>query len=182
MAGALIRIPDPSLVVLIGAAGAGKSTFARRWFAPAEILSSDALRAELGQGEDDQRISRSAFSVLHERLARRLAAGLLTVVDATNVQATARRALLARRPGPAFPAIAVVLETAPAEVHARNRARLDRVVPATVVERQLAAVGQMSDQRLVADGFAAIHRVADTTRITVARDAASPRRETARRT
>lgn len=169
--GTVIRIANPSLVVLIGAAGAGKSTFARRWFRADEILSSDAIRAELGRGEDDQRISRTAFALLHRRLAARLAAGLLTVVDATNVQAAAWRALLARRPDPAFPAIALVLELPPAMVQARNLARLGRVVPAAVVDRQLAAVARVTDDRLVSDGFSAIHRVADASRVEVARDA-----------
>ena len=42
-----IEIADPSLVVLIGAAGAGKSTFAARNFAPDEILSSAPMAAPI---------------------------------------------------------------------------------------------------------------------------------------
>lgn len=37
-----ISIPDFSLVVLIGASGSGKSTFAHTHFKQTEILSSDA--------------------------------------------------------------------------------------------------------------------------------------------
>ena len=50
-----LSIPDPSLVVLIGAAGSGKSTFAARHFAPGEVLSSDAYRALIAGDPADQR-------------------------------------------------------------------------------------------------------------------------------
>jgi len=167
-----LRIPVPSLVVLIGASGAGKSTFARRWFPDASILSSDALRAELGRGEADQRVSRRAFEILHRDLAARLERRELTIVDATNIQPQARRALLARRPTPdraggepsfaPIRAVAIVLDVAPAEVHARNAARPGRVVPADVVDRQLAALRQSAtDEHLRAEGFDAIHRLTD---------------------
>ena len=43
-----IRLPDPCLVVLVGPAGAGKSTWARRWFDRAAIVSWDDLRAASG--------------------------------------------------------------------------------------------------------------------------------------
>jgi protein phosphatase len=36
-----VKIPDFSLVVLVGATGSGKSTFAARHFLPTEIMSSD---------------------------------------------------------------------------------------------------------------------------------------------
>ncbi len=39
-----ITIPELSLVVLIGASGSGKSSFAHKRFKPTEILSSDYWR------------------------------------------------------------------------------------------------------------------------------------------
>ena len=96
-------IPDPSLMLLVGAAGSGKSTLAARLFAPDEIVSSDALRAVVSGDEADQRATAVAFRILHRTLARRLPTGLLTVVDATNALAAHRRPLirLAQAAGPA---------------------------------------------------------------------------------
>ena len=72
----IIEVPEPCVVVLIGAAGSGKSTLAARSFAPGEILSSDAFRAMVSGSESDQRATRTAFSILHRQLAKRLGAHL----------------------------------------------------------------------------------------------------------
>jgi predicted kinase len=39
-----VRLPDPCLVVLVGATGAGKSLWAQTWFNAGQIVSSDRLR------------------------------------------------------------------------------------------------------------------------------------------
>jgi protein phosphatase len=127
-----IVISDPSLVVLVGAAGAGKSTFATRHFAPDEILSSDAFRAIVSGDEANQTATRAAFGRLHRELAARLGQGRLTVVDATNAQAWARRALLARAIAAGLGATAIVLDLPIAKVLARNAARPRRVDEAVV--------------------------------------------------
>ncbi|MGW4234997.1 AAA family ATPase, partial [Streptomyces sp. NPDC004980] len=82
-----LPVTDLSLVVLIGASGSGKSTFARKHFKPTEIVSSDFCRGLVADDENDQGASGDAFDVLHYIAGKRLAAGRLTVVDATNVQA-----------------------------------------------------------------------------------------------
>ena len=153
-------IPDPCLVVLIGAAGSGKSTFATRHFAPGEILSSDGFRARLGHGATDQAASRRAFGVLHLALERRLAAGRTTVVDATNVQANARQALIRRARAAGVPALAIVLDLPLAACLTGDRARSDRHVPEAIVERQWTALRATLDGApLTAEGFAAEHRL-----------------------
>ena len=132
-----IVIPDPSLVILVGAAASGKSTFATRHFRPSEILSSDAMRALISGDEADQHATDAAFGRLHRELERRLQERLLTVVDATNVERRARRALLARAVAAGVPSLALVLDLRPAVVLARNAARTGRVVDEAVVQRHL---------------------------------------------
>src|SRR5437016_7045037 len=90
-----ITIPELSLVVLIGPSGSGKSTFARKHFQATEVLSSDFCRGLVSDDENSQSATTDAFEVLHFIAAKRLAAGLLTVVDATNVQEESRRPLVA---------------------------------------------------------------------------------------
>jgi protein phosphatase len=79
-----IAIPEPSLVVLVGPTGAGKSTFAARHFRPTEVVSSDACRAMVADDPDALDVNSEAFAVLHAIAGARLALGRLTVVDATR--------------------------------------------------------------------------------------------------
>ncbi|MGP1674373.1 MAG: AAA family ATPase, partial [Candidatus Limnocylindrales bacterium] len=136
--------------------GAGKSTLAGRLFAPDEVLGSDALRAMVAGDERDQRASRSAFGILHGKLERRLAAGRLTVVDATNTRREHRRPLVARARRAGVTAVALVLDLAPAVVHAQQAGR-DRQVAAEVIDRHLASVRRTIDGgQLAAEGFAIV--------------------------
>jgi predicted kinase len=156
----VIDIPDPSLVVLVGAAGSGKSTFAARHFAPDEILSSDAFRALVSPSRDetDQGATRAAFKRLDHELARRLAAGRLTVVDATSVEVSARRALIARAAAARIPAVAIVLDLPAEVVLARNAARA-RVVDEAVIHRHLGrlrAALDGPDPAIGREGFARV--------------------------
>ncbi|HEY2147553.1 MAG TPA: AAA family ATPase, partial [Pirellulales bacterium] len=89
-----ISLPKLSLVVLIGPSGSGKSTFAGKHFLPSEVLSSDHCRGLVSDNENDQAATGDAFDVLNFVAAKRLARGRLTVIDATNVQAEARRPLI----------------------------------------------------------------------------------------
>ncbi len=132
-----IVVADPSLIVLVGPAGSGKSTFAARHFALDEVLSSDRYRAIVSGDEADQRATRAAFNLLHRDLERRLAAGLLTVVDATNVEPAARRALLSRARAASVSATAIVFDLPHATVLAWNAARRPRIVDEHVVRRHL---------------------------------------------
>jgi predicted kinase len=153
-----IALRDPSLVVLVGAAGAGKSTFAARNFDAEEVLSSDAFRALLSGDEADQGRTRAVFSILHREVARRLAAGRLVVVDATNVERHARRALVALAKAAGVPAIAIVLALPRDAVHARNAGRTRRVVDRAVVDRHLGRLALAIDNGgIAAEGFDEVH-------------------------
>ena len=85
------KIPELSFVVLIGASGSGKSSFARKHFKPTEVLSSDYCRGLVSDDENAQNATNDAFDVLHYIARKRLANGLLTVVDATNIRKEDRR-------------------------------------------------------------------------------------------
>ena len=131
-----ITIPELSLVVLVGTSGSGKSTFARRHFKPTEILSSDFCRGLVADDENDQGATKDAFAVLHFIAARRLAAGRLTVVDATNVQPEARRPLIAlAREYHCLP-VAIVLDLPGKLCAERNLARPDRDFGPHVIRNQ----------------------------------------------
>jgi protein phosphatase len=156
-----IDVPDPSLVVLVGAAGSGKSTLAARHFRPAEVLSSDAFRARMGRGEDDQDASGPAFRALHAALRRRLAEGRLTVVDATNVRRAARRALVRRAEDAGVRSVAIVLDFALEACLDGDLERPGRHVDPSVIRRQWVEL-QASLVRpggLLAEGFVAVHRL-----------------------
>jgi protein phosphatase len=156
---AVLAVPDPSLVVLIGAAGAGKSTFAARHFLPSEVLSSDAYRALISGDPANQGATRAAFGQLHRELGRRLGAGQLSVVDATNLERAARRALLTRSSAAGLPAVAIVLDLPESLVLDRNAARVERVVDEAVVRSHLARLRGTLDgpgAGLVAEGFASV--------------------------
>ena len=86
-----LSLPELCLVVLVGVSGSGKTTFARQNFGPFEVISSDFCRGLVADDENDQAATTDAFDVLEYIAGKRLAAGRLTVVDATNVQPAARK-------------------------------------------------------------------------------------------
>src|SRR5256885_1893953 len=131
-----ITIPELSLVALIGISGSGKSAFARKHFKPTEILSSDFCRALVSDDENSQEATNAAFDVLHYIVAKRLAAGKLTVVDATNVQAEARKPLVALAREYHLLPVAIVLNLPEKLCQERNSQRPDRDFGGHVIPRQ----------------------------------------------
>jgi len=169
----LLRIPEGSLVLLIGAAGSGKSTFARKHFNSTEIVSSDALRAAVSDDESDQGASADAFQLLRLITAKRLRRGRLTVIDATNVQRAARRGLLALAKQHSRPSTAIVFNLPAAICLARNRSRPDRQVDREVVEKQVAELAS-SLRDLGAEGFLRVYVIDNTEDIDSARVICEP--------
>jgi len=131
-----LTIPELALVVLVGASGSGKSTFARAHFKPTEILSSDACRGWVSDDETEQAATKDAFDVLHFIARKRLARGNLTVIDATNVQAEARKPLVALARDYHVLPVAIVLNVPERVSQERNRGRADRDFGTHVVRRQ----------------------------------------------
>ncbi len=129
-------LPEPALVVLVGAAGSGKSTWAAHRYRPAEVVSSDALRAVVGSGPADLDASQDAFDILDRVVAARLRRGLTVVVDTLGLDPARRRGHLDLARAAGLAAVAVVLDTDARTCRTRNAAR-DRAVPAAVLSAQL---------------------------------------------
>ncbi|GAA3798423.1 polynucleotide kinase-phosphatase [Streptomyces chiangmaiensis] len=155
--GRTLPVTDLSLVVLVGASGSGKSTFARRHFKPTEVISSDFCRGLVSDDDNDQSATRDAFDVLHYIAGKRLAAGRRTVVDATSVQQDARRQLIDLAKRYDVLPIAIVLDV-PEEVCAeRNAARSDRAdMPRRVIQRHTREL-RRSLRHLEREGFRKVH-------------------------
>lgn len=131
-----LTIPELSFVVLIGVSGSGKSTFARKHFKPTEVLSSDYCRGLVSDDENSQAATKDAFEVLHFIARKRLAAGKLTVVDATNVQPESRKSLVEiAREFHCLP-VAIVLDLPERVAHDRNQTRPDREFGPHVIRQQ----------------------------------------------
>ncbi|WP_405598893.1 MULTISPECIES: polynucleotide kinase-phosphatase [unclassified Streptomyces] len=152
-----LPVTDLSLVVLVGASGSGKSTFARRHFKPTEIISSDFCRGLVADDENDQSASGDAFDVLHYIAGKRLAAGRLTVVDATNVQQESRKQLVdLARQYDVLP-IAIVLDIPEEVCAARNAQRADRAGMARRVISRHTRELRRSLRHLEREGFRKVH-------------------------
>ncbi|WP_101833462.1 AAA family ATPase, partial [Frankia canadensis] len=144
------------LVVLVGASGSGKSTFAREHFRPTQVLSSDVCRGLVADDENDQAATPDAFDVLRYIAGKRLAAGRVTVIDATNVQAKARAGLVQlAREHDVLP-VAIVLDLPEKVCLSRNAGRPDRAFGAGVVRRQCADL-RRSLRGLAREGFRRVH-------------------------
>ena len=121
-----INVPELSLVLMVGASGSGKSTFARKHFKHTEIVSSDVCRGIVSDDENNQAASKDAFELVHYIISKRLKNGLLTVVDATNVQPEGRKALIDLAKQYHTLPVAIVIDLPERVCHERNKLRPDR--------------------------------------------------------
>lgn len=132
-----IRIPKTALVLLVGASGSGKSSFAKKHFAQYEIVSSDACRGIVSNDENNQAASNDAFELFYYIISMRLKKGLLTVADATNIQPDARKKLISIARSFHVLPVAIVFDMPQELCENRNKERTDRNVPSHVIRRQL---------------------------------------------
>jgi len=148
-----IPVPEFALVLLIGPSGCGKSTFARKHFKATEILSSDFFRGMLCDDEMNQAASADAFELLHLVCSKRLAAGRLTVIDATNVRPASRKPFIEMARKYHAQSVAIVFDFSAEFCHARNQLRLAERPFGPHVTRQHAAALRQSIDRLDEEGF-----------------------------
>jgi protein phosphatase len=132
-----LPIPELSLVLLVGPSGSGKSSFGRKHFLPTEVISSDFCRGLVADHENDQSATGDAFDLLHVIVRKRLSRGKLTVIDATNVQPEARKALIELAREYHVFAVAIVFDLPEKLCQDRNASRADRQFGPHVVRNQL---------------------------------------------
>ncbi|MFY1635225.1 polynucleotide kinase-phosphatase [Solwaraspora sp. WMMB335] len=164
----VLDIPELALVALVGLSGSGKSTFAARHFAATQVLSSDTFRALVADDENDQSASADAFDALHYVAGKRLRAGRLTVVDATNLQEHARAGLIAvAREHDVLP-VAIVLDVPEQVCWQRTQGRPDRTLRRQVLTRMHRDL-RRSVGRLGREGFRKVHVLRGVDEIDTAR-------------
>lgn len=178
-------IPAPSLVVLCGPAGGGKSTFARRHFQETAIVSSDRCRAMISDAEANIRVSPEAFELFHFIIELRLRHRRLTVADSTALRREARQDLLrlARRHG--VPAVLIVFDVSEGRAQTLNARRRGRRVGRPVVREQWARL-QEALRTIRSEGFDRVYVLGEdevaAAQVQIAsaeeRDAAAPRSDT----
>lgn len=151
-----LTIPELAVVALVGPSGSGKSTFARKHFRATEILSSDFCRGLVSDDENSQAATNDAFEVLHFIASKRLAAGKLVVIDATNVQPEARKPIVALgREYHSLP-VAIVFDLPEKLCQERNRNRPDRDFGPHVIRQQSQQL-RRSLRGLEREGFRRVH-------------------------
>jgi protein phosphatase len=163
-----ISLPSDALVVLVGIAAGGKSTFAARWFAPTAVLSSDGMRAMITDDPSAQGATDDAFDLLHRILEMRLRRGRLSVVDATNVEDWARAQVLDLARRHRRPAVAIVLDVPLAVALERNALRPSPRPPPGALRRQHGWL-RSSLPSLASEGFAAVFHLDSVAAIDAAR-------------
>lgn len=147
-----LTIPEFCLVVLVGASGSGKSTFARKHFLPTEVISSDYCRALVSDDETDQDATADAFDLLYTIARKRLSARRITVIDATNVRPEDRQSLVTlAREYHALP-VAIVFDLPEKVCQERNEQREDRDFGRHVVRNQTRLL-RRSSRRIRREGF-----------------------------
>lgn len=144
------------LVLLVGASGSGKSTFATQHFGEFEVVSSDHYRGVVSNDPTDQASTTDAFDVLQYVVGTRLRRGLLTVVDATNTQRASRQELVRVAKAHDVLVDAIVLDVPERVAQDRNESRPDRRFGPHVVARQTRDL-RRSLKGLRKEGFRRVH-------------------------
>ncbi len=160
----VVTVPMRGLILLAGASGSGKSTFARTHFRATEVVSSDVCRGLVADDENDQAATADAFDLLHHLVGIRLRRGLLTVVDATNVQRSSRASLVALAREHDVLVDVIVFDLPDDVAIERNRLRADRSFGAQVVTRQSREL-RRSLKGIKKEGFRRVHVLRDTAQV-----------------
>ena len=102
----------PTLTLLVGVPGSGKTTWANKNHKENEVvLSSDLIRKELFNDETNQENNKLVFTTLYNRARRLLKSGKSVIIDATNVTIKDRSRALNNFTNFAVLKVAIVFKT-----------------------------------------------------------------------
>ena len=165
-----VQLGPGTLVVTVGAAGSGNTTFVERQFPAEMIVSADRIRHELAGDATVQDLDARVWRALFGRVRARLSRGLLTVIDSTAASAKTRRSLRRMAALHGAPLIFLVFATPLAECFRRNAARRDSLrsarVPPRVIEQQFARLAHvLRDPTQLQGGRVIVIRPADAERL-----------------
>ncbi|SMC98965.1 AAA family ATPase [Kibdelosporangium aridum] len=156
-----LPLPDPALIVLMGASGAGKSTLAAALAAQhpdAVVVSYDACRKEISGDESNQAVTEQAVTLALRRIRERCLQRRTTIVDGTHTRLDQRTSLASLAAWYRIPAVLIAVAT-PLELCLARQNQRARHVPADVVTQQHGDVLRALTHRGLADGYAQVHIV-----------------------
>jgi predicted kinase len=159
-----VPIERPSLLILVGLPGSGKSHLARALAAryPAAILDSDALRGVLfEEPKHTENEHRRLFPAMHTLIDRLLGRAITVIVDATNLKEAHRRPYykIAEKHGAR---VVLVQVTAPRRVIRERLA--GRSAAADPLDRSTATLEVFENMKGDAERITKRHIRADTSR------------------
>jgi protein phosphatase len=149
----------PSLVVLMGIAGVGKSTWARKRYNGEQLCSPDAMRKLVSDSEFHQGASTQAGHMVQEQARMRIELGKRAVIDGAHVSNTQRLVWLKFARELNVPTLLVWFDIGIEESLERQSKREERQVPRDILERQSREMGLRVEQRLLGEGWGAILHV-----------------------
>ena len=155
------KIDNPTLYILIGVPGSGKSTYAEELYQKSErgiaLVSSDSIRKSLYGNESCQDNPKKVFTLAHKIIVDQLEHGFDVIFDATNIYANNRKDLILKvcfEVNQPVRFVAVYFDT-PVDICIARQELRERKVPAKVIEK----MGRQIDKPSFEEGFDIIRTV-----------------------
>lgn len=130
---------ETTLVVLCGVAGCGKSTFAKKYFEPTAIVSSDQCRAIVCDDEENMGASSDAFDLFYSIIEKRMKYKKTVVADSTALSYETRKRLVKMGKDNGYDVVIIALNI-PVDECIRRNSKRERVVSQRVIEKQYEAM------------------------------------------